>query len=279
MARRTWISASGDASATASWSGGVVPVAGDVVIFEPNGSVAPTAGLNFAGVYFDTIFISEGFDKPIGSHTNPWISEATVLTHHGDCPLFYKTSDPVGSNFTRYVTVDSPYQKGSAATFSSDGVSLFWDLNIIRGHVDWTGDVQFLRATIGTLNAAQTRKRASLKIGYSASAIPDTITLNSGMVESHIGAIGTGPRYIINGGTWHQVEGGLDAVVLRDGSLIYDAASNLTTLFLDGGTADFSGRNVSRTITHVIQTGGELIHGSGTTITNYRDTRERRRPK
>src|ERR1700730_17663763 len=70
---------SGGFNVTGNWSTGVVPVAGDTIIFNGTGTAALTTNLNQSGVAFAAIYVDQTSTAQIGTLTAAGV--ATYFQH------------------------------------------------------------------------------------------------------------------------------------------------------------------------------------------------------
>ena len=83
MATRLWVSSTGDVGATASYSGGALPIDADRLVFLDNGAVAPSSNLTALVLIDLASFEVVDFPYAIGSSSTPFQSASLVYSFKG----------------------------------------------------------------------------------------------------------------------------------------------------------------------------------------------------
>lgn len=166
-----WKSADGAWDNVASWESGVVPEAGDWVIFPANNTVSVTSGLDQDGILLASLITQPGYTGDIGlSGTHLQISATRVL-HEGSGRLYFTdTADP-GSD----LIINSP----NGAVISGANVG---KIIVFRGNVTLDSSLSAIDALMVTYLGSQASD-AVVTVQDSAGTIT-AVLMNGGSIDN-----------------------------------------------------------------------------------------------
>lgn len=247
MANRIWISSTGDWNATASWSGGVVPVDADVVIFRPSsGVVPPTANLNQDTVQLAELIIEPGVDYPIGAQANPLKITASRVRHYGNGTLCFQSQSST-ARVTSILYVDSR-DAGGVSLYATAGTGEITTAVFVAGECTMSGAIGLRNLIVAprekppgrvwlTLQGAGTWNRAVVLGGSVYSEWTGGPALAQGI-----------PDLTLAGGEWTNAAHGPTEMLLKGGEFIVTGTTGASYTHLYGGLIDTTRDTIPKAI-------------------------------
>lgn len=263
MAETIWTGATdGDWDDNSNWSGNKPDGSGgshDPVTFPASSSQAVTTGhTNENAVDCSTILIQPGFDASIGSAGNELYISTGNLYHYGGGELHLKAGDNRVNDV--YIDANPASSTTLSASLVGTGTTDFENINLVRGVV-----------TIGSATTDIARLSVGRRTGASDVSLTNSGTMTITSMDMWSGtAVNNGAvtTLLMSGGTLTHLTSAVTTVKQFGGRINWGSTSNVTTLYLYGGTFDARYNNAEFTIsTLYMWPGATFIEGPRTTVT------------
>lgn len=240
MAVRTWLSTSGNLTATAAWSGATVPVAGDYVRVPKEATLAPNSNLNgLAAEALAGWYVEDGCPIPFGSSGNPIHIDADEIVWFGDGPAYVQHTGTAGTNQILY----APVADSGSLVLSGNAVS---QIIVAAGNLSLSHASYAVNFLIVCRNPNGGRDPI-VNIASSVSLTGEILQNGGSVTDSSSGAL---TSLVLMGGEYHKLaDGSLSTATQHAGYLDYQALGTLDAVSVLGGTFDLSQGLTARTVT------------------------------
>ena len=252
MSDITWTggdsSAPTDFDTSGNWEGGVVPGAGDTLIFSPDYNNPLTTNLDQGTTAFAEIIVRSGYSSDIGTSENPLKGSFSKFQYHGSGKIWVDFSD--ASGIDPVVTKSAPFNQGQYSVNMQGDI----DVLTVSGGSVAVAPGQSDAATIATLTVSGGRVDISPRVTSLT-----TINQNGGKVFTHCNVV---TAKVMSGDFYTSDTAAITTSLTQYGGVSrLNGTGTVTLLQLhDNALAVFTENGVPRTITTLTQNGGNIMY-------------------
>ena len=252
MADITWLGADStdptDFETSANWEGGVVPGAGDTLIFSPEYNNPLTSNIDQGTTAFSEVIVEAGYSADIGATGDPLKGSFSSFQYHGSGRIWIDFS--TASGIDPVVTKSAPFNQGQYSVHMKGSI----DVLTVSGGSVAVASGQSDTASVATLTVSGGRVNIS-----SRTTALTTVNQSGGKIFAHCDA---GTVKIMNG-DFHTVESaGITTSLTQYGGVSrLNGSGTIALLALnDNALSVFTENGVPRTITTLTQNGGNIMY-------------------
>lgn len=252
MADITWLGADAtsptDFDTSTNWEGGVVPGAGDTLIFSPDYNNPLTTNMDHGTTAFSEIIVRSGYSSDIGTNASPLKGSFSKFQYHGSGKIWVDFSD--ASGIDPVVTKSAPFNQGKYSVNMKGNI----DVLTVSGGSVAVAPGQGDAATIATLTVSGGRVDASSRVTSLT-----TINQSGGKVFTHCDV---GTAKVMSGDFYTFDAAAITTSLTQFGGVSRLNGSGTVTLLSlhDNALSVFTENGVPRTITTLTQNGGNIMY-------------------